>query len=273
MLRASTLVAAVIGSPVRHSRSPLLANAAFRASGLDWAFLAFEVAEGDGAAAVEAARVLGIRGLMVTMPHKAAVIPALDELTPAARDLGAVNSIARVDDRLIGDNTDGAGLVASLRAEDADPAGRHCVVLGAGGAARSIIRALGDAGASRVAVLNRTRGRAEAAAPLAGTAGVVGGPDEIAAADIVINATSVGMGADPDDPAALPLDPRLLRSGQIVLDAVYQPLETGLLRAASRAGARPIDGLGMLVHQAAISIAAWTGESPDVEAMSSAARA
>lgn len=271
-LTATTRLAAVIGAPVRHSRSPLLANAAFRAAGLDWAFMAFEVAAGQGAAAVAAARTLGIGGLMVTMPHKAEVIAALDDLTPAATALGAVNSISWHGDHLIGDNTDGPGLVAALAAEGVDVADQRCVVIGAGGAGRSIAWAFADAGADAVTIVNRNPERAEIAARLAGAVGSVGTPSDIGDADLIVNATSVGMGADPDDPTALPLDPALLRPGQVVVDAVYQPLETALLRAAARAGARPIDGLGMLVHQAAISIGRWTGVDPDIEAMTAAAR-
>lgn len=272
VITGHTRLAAVIGSPVRHSRSPLLANAAFEAAGADWRMVALEVAPGAGTAAVDAVRTLGLGGLMVTMPHKADVIPALDRLTPAAEALGAVNSIWWDGDVLVGDNTDGPGLVAALAHDGVDVAGRRCVVLGAGGAARSIVWALGAAGASSVGVCNRTRSRAEDAASLAGPIGSVAGDAEIAAAEIVVNATSVGMGADPDDPAALPLDPALLHPGQVVLDAVYQPLETALLRAARRAGAQPIDGLGMLVHQAAITIGRWIGTPPDVTVMDAAAR-
>ena len=273
VLRGSTRLAAVIGSPVRHSRSPLLANAAFQAAGLDWAFVAFEVAPGKAGEAVAAMRTLGLGGLMVTMPHKADVMAHLDRLTPAAEALGAVNSIAWEGDELVGDNTDGPGLVASLRADShLDPAGLRCVVLGAGGAARSVIWALGDAGAAEVAVVNRTEDRAAVAAALAGEVGRVGHEHDISQADLVVNATSVGMGAAEGSDGPVPLDPRLLGPAQTVVDLVYLPLETPLLRAAAACGARPVDGLGMLVHQAALSIARWTGQVPDVEAMARAAR-
>lgn len=269
----TTRLAAVIGDPVRHSRSPRLANAAFAAAGLDWLMVALTVPEGDGAAAVDAARVLGLGGLMVTMPHKAAVIPALDDLTPAARALGAVNSIAWEGDRLVGDNTDGPGLVDSLRADQGlDPAGLRCVVAGAGGAARSVVWALADAGAASVVVVNRTVERAEVAAALAGPAGRVGTALDVAEVDLVVNATSVGMGAAPDALGPLPFPGEALRPGQVVVDLVYQPLETPLLRAAAAAGAQPVDGLGMLVHQAARSIRRWTGVAPDVAAMADAVR-
>lgn len=235
--------------------------------------VAFEVAPGAAGAAVAAARTLGLGGLMVTMPHKADVISHLDAVTDRARALGAVNSIAWEGDQLVGDNTDGAGLVASLRQDQGiEVPGLSCVVLGAGGAARSVVWALAEAGATEVVVVNRTADRARVAAELAGPVGRVGTVAEVAEAQLVINATSVGMGADPGDIGAVPVPVNLLRSGQVVVDLVYQPLETPLLRAATAAGAVAVDGLGMLVHQAALSIERWIGEAADVAAMSAAAR-
>lgn len=272
-ITGATRLAAVIGSPVTHSRSPALANAAFAAAGLAWTMVAFEVGAGDGPAAVAAMRTLGIGGLMVTMPLKAEVIPALDRLTPAASALGAVNSIAWEGDQLVGDNTDGRGLVSSLRHDEGiDPAGLRCAVLGAGGAARSVIWALAHAGASEVVVVNRSAGRAASAAVLAGERGRVGGPADVAAAQLLVNATSVGMGAAPGDPGPLPCDASAVGPDQVVVDLVYQPLTTPLLALAQTRGARPVDGLGMLVHQAALSLARWTGVTPDVAAMTAAAR-
>ncbi|MCU1499241.1 MAG: aroE [Acidimicrobiales bacterium] len=272
-LLGTTRIAGVIGSPIRHSRSPLLANAAFGAAGLDWALAAFEVPVGAAGGAVAAMRALDLGGLMVTMPHKADIIGWLDGVTPAAAALGAVNSVAWVGSDLVGDNTDGPGLVSSLRAdEDFDPAGRRCVVLGAGGAARSVARALGDAGAAEVVVVNRTVERAVVAATLAGPVGRVGTEADIAGAELVVNATSIGMGSPTGAVAPLPIPAGSLRPGQVVVDLVYQPLLTPLLRAAGEAGARPVDGLGMLVHQAALSIERWTGARPDLAAMQAAAR-
>lgn len=272
-LRGSTRLAAVIGSPVRHSRSPALINAAFASAGLDWAFVALEVRPGDAAAAVDAMRVLGLGGMSVTMPHKHDVMAALDRVTPEAEALDAVNCIAWDDGQLVGHNTDGGGLLDAL---DADlglrPEGLRCAVLGAGGAARSVIRSLGSAGAAEVTVVNRTADRAEAAAELAGPVGRVGVPSDVREADLVVNATSVGMGARPDDHDASPLAADLLRPGQTVVDLVYLPVETPLLRLAAEAGARPVDGLGMLVHQAARAVHLWTGVVPDVSAMDAAAR-
>ena len=269
----STRVAAVIGSPVSHSRSPLLANAAFQAAGLDWACVAFEVSPGAAREAVAAMRTLSLGGLMVTMPHKGDVIPWLDRLSPAAAALGAVNSIAWEGTELVGDNTDGPGLLASLRVDSGiDPSGLRCAVIGAGGAARSVVWALAAAGAAEVIVVNRTQEKAEVAAALAGTSGRVGSPADVVVADLVINATSVGMGAGSDADGPLPMDPGLLGPHQTVVDLVYMPLKTPLLRAAAARGANPVDGLGMLVHQAALSIKRWTGIDPDLAAMARAAR-
>ena len=270
MITGATRVACVIGSPVRHSLSPALMNTAFRASGLDLVYTAFEVAPGAAPAALAAMRTLGFAGMNVTMPHKQAVFEGVDELDPAARALGAVNCVVPLaDGRLRGCNTDGAGFVASLRLDAGfDPAGREVVVIGAGGAARAIVDALARAGAARVTVVNRSTDRAVSAAALAGPNGVVGGADDVRTAHLVVNATSVGMGT-----GELPCDPDALRPGQLVADIVYHPLRTALLDAAEQRGAQTLDGLGMLVHQAAHAVELWTGVRPDAAAMRAAALA
>jgi shikimate dehydrogenase len=272
-ITGSTRLAAVIGSPVGHSRSPAIINAAFAAGGIDWRFVAFEVDPGRAVEAVDAMRALRLGGLSVTMPHKADVIAGLDRVSPVAEALGAVNCIAWEGTELVGHNTDGEGLLAALAADQGfDPAGRSCVVLGAGGAARSVVHALGRVGAARVTVVNRTPERAEAAAALAGDVGRVGEVDQVQDADLVINATSVGMGAAPGSTEPTPVPSHLLRSGQTVVDLVYQPLATPLLTAAAAQGAIAVDGIGMLVHQAALAITRWTGVEPDIGAMQRAAR-
>lgn len=273
-LRGTTRIAGVIGDPVRHSRSPALVNAAFAAAGLDWAYAAFEVAAGDGPAAVAAMRSLQLGGLSVTMPHKHDVIAALDGLSPSASVLGAVNCIAWDGGDLVGHNTDGAGLVASLATDhDIDLAGRRCLVLGAGGAARAVVHALAGASGEQVTVVNRTPARAEAAAALAGARGRVGDERDVSSADVVVNATSIGMGASPGADGPTPVAIDALGPGQVVVDLVYQPLDTPLLAGARQRGAVAIDGLGMLVHQAALAIALWTGVEPDIDVMAEAARA
>ncbi|HEX6420830.1 MAG TPA: shikimate dehydrogenase [Acidimicrobiales bacterium] len=272
----ATRAAGVIGWPARHSLSPTILNAAFAATGADWVYLAFEVPEGRGADAVAAMRALGLGGLSVTMPHKAAVYGAVDERTPVASALGAVNCVFWRGDRLVGDNTDGEGFLDALRLDHGiDPAGRRCVLVGAGGAGRAVARALGAAGAADVAVVNRSPAPAERAAALAGPAGRVGSPADVGAADLVVNATPLGMAgatAATGGPPALPVDPAALRPGQVVVDLVYHPEVTPLLRAADERGAAAVGGLGMLVHQAAHAFRRWTGGAAPVDAMAAAAR-
>lgn len=265
----TTSLAAVIGSPVGHSRSPAIHNAAFRALDLDWTYLAFDVAPGDAGRAIAAMRTLGLGGLSVTMPHKDAVVGLVDELSEDARLLGAVNCVTPRDGRLVGDNTDGAGFVASLTDAGVTVDGRSCVVVGAGGAARAVVLALRRAGAGSVTIVNRTAARAEQAAALAGSVGRVGSVGDVAHADLVVNATSVGMAGS----TATPFDVGLLRVDDppVVADLVYEPLVTPLLAAAAEAGAVTVDGLGMLVHQAAVAFESWTGLAPPVAAMRAAA--
>lgn len=269
---ATTRVAAVIGHPVRHSLSPVLHNAAFRALGLDWVYGAFDVEPGRGEAAVRSVATLGLGGLSVTMPHKDAAAAAVDELSPTAAALGAVNCVVNRDGLLVGENTDGAGFVASLRLDhQIDPVGMGCVVLGAGGAARSVIRALADAGAAEVAVVNRTPALGVQAAELAGTVGRAVGvsvsPAVIGEADLVVNATSIGMADGRSETPDTPFEPELIRPDQVVADLIVHPLRTRLLHEAEQRGARTVPGLGMLVHQAALAFEHWTGERAPVDVM------
>jgi shikimate dehydrogenase len=263
-----TPVVGVIGDPVDHSLSPRLHNAAFDALGLDWVSVAFPVADGEVAGAVVGMRALGIVGLSVTMPHKAAVAGLVDRLTPVAGALTAVNCIYRDGGSLVGDNTDGAGFVASLRrGADFDPAGRRCLVVGAGGAARAVVRALADGGATEVVVVNRTAERAAAAAALAGDRGRIGAPDDALTADLIVQATPAGMAGSQGAGDRPLVDAALLGTGQVAADLVYHPRETPWLLAAAAAGATPVGGLGMLVHQAAAQLERWTGQPAPVEAM------
>jgi shikimate dehydrogenase len=274
-------VAGVIGDPVRHSLSPALHNAAFQALGLDWVYVAFPVPAGQGPAAVVAMRALDLAGLSVTMPHKAEVLVGLDRLAPTAARLGAVNTIswaaAATDATLEGDSTDGAGFLDALRDDDGfNPARRSCVVLGAGGAARAVTLALAEAGAASVCVVARRLDAAAACAELAGPAGrtVVDGAlvaGVVEAADLVVNATPVGMAAG--DGLPFGLDAAVLHGGQFVADLIYAPATTPLLAAARSRGADTANGLGMLINQAARQVAIWTGRPAPIEAMSAAALA
>lgn len=267
----------MIGEPVRHSLSPLLHNAAFDALGLDWVSVGFAVPVGAVPAALDGMRALGIAGLSVTMPHKQAAHDAVDERSAVAARLGAVNCVTLRGDRLVGDSTDGEGFLAALaRGMGFDPRGRRCLVAGAGGAARAVVVALADAGAAEVAVVNRTRSNAEAAARLAGQAGRVGTPDDVAGADLVVQATPIGLAGEgaptetPDEYDQL-IDLGRLHRGQLVVDLVYRPSRTPLLEAAAARGAVTANGLGMLVHQAAVALQRWTGHAAPVEAMWEAA--
>lgn len=267
-ITGGTRLAALIGTPVGHSLSPALLNAAAASAGVDLAFVAFDVSPSAVGAALDGVRAFGLAGLSVTMPHKEAVAALVDERSDDAALLGAVNCVVPVGRGLLrGENTDGGGFVDSLRADDVEPSGLRCAVLGAGGAARAVVLALARAGAAEVVVVNRTPERAEAAAALAGPVGRVGEERAVREADLVVNATPLGMGDDP----AMPVDPSLLHAGQIVADLIYHPRRTPLLEAASAAGTLTVDGLGMLVHQAARAFELWTATVPDRQAMAVAA--
>jgi shikimate dehydrogenase len=268
----ATRLAAVIGSPVRHSLSPVLHNAAFAATVLDWVYVALEVAPGCVPEALAGMRALGIAGLSVTMPHKEAAATACDRLTDAAAALGAVNCVVPDGELLVGHNTDGPGFIAALETDGIDARGRRCVVLGAGGAARAVALALATAGADEVGIVNRTEARARQAVELLGERGRVVDPSSVDAtvgeAYLVVNATPIGMGRP--GPNDVPVDPRLLHEGQVVVDLIYGPTETPLLAAARQHGAVAVNGIPLLVHQAAIAFRLWTGVDAPVDAMAAA---
>jgi len=274
---SDTTLVGVVGYPVRHSLSPLLHNTAFAALELNWTSLAFEVAPGRVAGALEGVRALGLAGISVTMPHKAEVAALVDECTAVARALGAVNCVVNREGTLGGENTDGAGFLASLdRGAGFDPRGRRCLIIGAGGAARAVALALAGAGCADLAVLNRTAARADAVAALAGAVGRVGRLDDeadVAQADLVVNATPVGMAGTQAENEGWLVPPSLLHQGQVVADLIYAPRPTAWLAAAAEAGARTVDGLGMLVHQAAAQLELWTGLPAPVDRMWEAASA
>jgi len=280
---ARTPVLGVIGDPVHNSLSPVLHNAGLAEMDLDWVYVAFPVASADGPRAIDAARVLGVIGLSVTMPHKVAVIPGLDRLGPIAERLGAVNTVIARDGEMIGESTDGAGLIDALQHDQHwDAEGQRCVVLGTGGAARAVILALAEAGAIDVAVVGRNQVAAASAASLAGERARVGTIADISDAHLVLNATSVGMaggrgggagGAGGASSLPLGIEPARLEPGQLVVDLIYAPASTPLLDAAGQQGCRTANGLGMLVHQAGRQLAAWTGQMAPLAAMAAAGQA
>ena len=260
-------VAAVIGWPISQSLSPVIHNAAFRHQGDNWSYVAYPVEPGDASSAIAAMRSGGLQGLNVTMPHKDAVADLVDELDKSAESIHAVNTVVRTSDgRLRGYSTDGEGLLRAIRINaNWDPAGKKICVLGAGGAARSAVDAFSRAGVASIFVVNRTAEKAVQAIGDSNVA-VVGSQSNIHECDIVFNATSVGMGTDESLVSA-----ELLHEGQLVIDAVYHPLETRLLRDAKSRGATVLDGLWMLIHQACVAQALWLGREPDYQVMRNAA--
>ena len=270
---AATCVVGVMGDPVAHSLSPLLHNTAFAELGLDWISVGFRVPAGRTAAALDGSQ--GPRGPGAVGDHAAqgrgGPAPCRD-CHPWPVGWRPSTAWSTMDDGWRGENTDGAGLVAALRRRDRfDPRGRRCLVVGAGGAARAVIAALADAGAAEIVVVNRTPARATTALSLAGAVGRVGGPEDVPGCDLVVNATPVGM-AEVGAPGATgtspwPVEPSLLHEGQVVVDLVYHPAETAWMAAARAQGAAVSNGLGMLVHQAALQLAVWTGLDPPIEAM------
>jgi len=261
---------AVFGQPVAENPTQAMVEAAFRHHGLDWRYLTIEVAPADLGAAVAGARAMGFRGFNCTIPHKVAVIPFLDEIDPVARAIGAVNTVVNDGGRLKGYNTDWTGFVRSLEAH-VPAAGRRVALLGAGGAARAIAFGLREKGAT-LTILNR----AEEIAMARDLAGEIGCPfgdlsrtDAVAAADIVVNATSVGMAPLQDRTV---VDTSLLRPGQVVVDIVYNPMETRFLREAGARGCRTVPGCEMLLLQGVTQFELWTGRTAPVDLMRSVLR-
>ncbi len=268
-------ITAVFGKPVAENPTQVMVEAAYRHHGLAWRYLTLEVDPADLGDAVRGARAMGFAGFNCTIPHKVAVIPFLDEIAESARLMGAVNCVVRRGKKLVGENTDGKGFLKSLR-DIVDPSGKNILIFGAGGAARAIGVELALAGAARITVANRGKdrgrelaallaGRTKAKADYAPWQGRFKVPTE---ADVVINATSIGLFPDVD--AELPLDLETLQRRMVVADVIPNPPRTRLVRAAREKGCRVIDGLGMLVNQGVIGVKYWTGIDPDPAVMRAA---
>jgi shikimate dehydrogenase len=269
-LTGHTTVTGIIGEPVAHSRSPAIHNAAYQALGLDWVYVAFPVAVGSVRDALVGLAALGAAGCNVTMPHKAEAARACSRLEASAAALGVVNTVVTRPGCLVGSSTDGDGFVDAAREADVPLEGRSVLVVGAGGAARAVIHSLGAAGAQVAVAARRPEAAAEAAALAPGARAVALDEvaTELAASDLVVNATPLGMRGEPP-----PFDPTPVHAGQVVFDTVYAPPETPLLAAARERGAQTLNGLGMLVHQAARSFTLLTGKPAPLEVMWTAARA
>lgn len=273
-INSRTRLLGVMGWPIEHTLSPLIQNAAIRALGLNWVYTALPVPPDRVAEAIAGARAMGFVGMNVTYPHKAAAVAGMDELSPEAAAIGAINTIHFTDRGAIGYNTDVTGFTRTLT-EDAcfDVQGKTVLQLGAGGAGHAMVAGQGDGGAGRVIIFDvRLAAAAELAEQMGkaypntrfeALAGAEGIPEAAAAADLIANATPLGM--KPGDPSVI--DEHLIQSRHVVFDAVYRPFETPLLKAAARRGARTVSGLGMLGRQGCKSLAIWSGMQPDESLM------
>jgi shikimate dehydrogenase len=274
-ISGKTKVCGVIGDPIEHTMSPVMHNAAFKELGLDYVYVAFRVKGEELPRAIEGMRALGIRGFNVTIPHKVTIMPFLDELDSLARKIGAVNTIVNDAGSLRGYNTDASGFLRALRDRGFEPEGKQVAMLGAGGASRAISFVLAESGANLV-ILNRWQEldwaeelarqisdafKKEVKALESDETNLEAALDR---ADIVVNATSVGMSPHIDES---PVPARLLRPGMVVFDIVYNPLKTRLITEAAQAGAETVVGLDMLVWQGALSFEMWTGKKAPVELM------
>jgi shikimate dehydrogenase len=264
-------IVAVFGQPVAGNPTQYMMEKAFAQVGLDWRYLTLEVAPEGLADAVRGMRAMGFRGCNLTIPHKVEVIQYLDRTSEAASLMGAVNCVNRVDGELVGENTDGKGFVQSLK-QLTDPAGRNVVILGAGGAARAIAVEVALAGAAQITVVNRAEARGRELATLVNDRVRVpsryvkweGDYEVPPEADVVINATSIGLG---DAEARVPLAVGSLESDMVVADVIFNPPETRLIRDARARGCQTLDGLGMLVNQAVIAFKIWTSRDADPAVM------
>jgi len=270
-----TKLVGIIGFPIGHSLSPRMQNAAFQSMGLDYSYIPLEVESRRLFSAVTALRLLKFRGFNVTIPHKRRIMAALDDVASEARLIGAVNTVEIHHGRLIGYNTDGRGFLRALYdAGGTSVRGKRLMILGAGGAARAVAFQSALGGAASVLIANRSAARAaELVRDLALTparcsttalrwskASLKSGARE---ADIIVNATSVGM--KPGDRSPLPSD--VVTPQHLVCDLIYRPADTALLKQARRAGATAMNGIGMLVHQGALAFEIWTGQRAPVSVM------
>ena len=263
----------VFGHPVAENPTVVMLEAAFAELGLNWRYLTIEVLPADLGAAMQGLRAFNMRGVNLTIPHKVAVLEYLDEIRPAAALMGAVNTVVRDGDRLIGENTDGKGFMTALTADAGfSPQGKRAVVLGAGGAARAITVELSLAGVEHLTVVNRApeRGRELVALLNSGTpvkadfqpwADAYSIP---AGTDLLVNATSIGLFPNVDARPEIAYES--IVPGMVVCDVIIAP-STPFLDEARRHGARTLDGLGMLVYQGAIGFKLWTGLDAPVKVM------
>jgi len=276
-INGKTRVCAIIGDPVEHSLSPVMHNAAFQKLGLNLVYVAFKVTRNELKEAISGARSLGLRGLNVTMPHKNAVIKYLDGTDSTAKAIGAVNTILNEQGKLVGYNTDGKGAMIALQENGISIDEKKMLLLGAGGAAKAMAFHAAQE-VEELVIVNRTSEKAEQLAELlckkfgnkvkgrALSAEVL--EEELETTDILVNATSVGMNPDVN---RSPVPSDLLRHDLCVMDIIYNPLETKLLKDAKAVGAKVVSGLEMLLYQGAVAFEIWTNCPAPVDVMRKAA--
>lgn len=254
---------AVIGDPISHSLSPFMHDYWFQQHGIDASYIPLHVEPADLQHAIESMKLLGISGFNITLPHKQAVIPLLDQLDETAQHMNAVNTVSVKDRSFKGFNTDGDGFVRSLLSYPVDKE-KALLIVGAGGAARGIAFALERAGFTDVSITNRTFRRAQELAQETGSKALVMADAEVRLSDFgtIIQTTSVGLTEE-----ALPISLMHLGSGSVVADIIYNPLETPFLKQAEAKGCLVLNGVGMFVNQGAIAFEKWTGIRPDTEEM------
>lgn len=271
-ITGQTHVAAVVGDPVAHSLSPVIHNAAFASEAMDWAYVALPLESGSSGEVIEALRgawTLGLRGISVTMPHKAHAAEAAVERSALVEEIRVANTLVRSEDGWRAENTDVGGFRAFLTGDlGLGLSGSRCAIVGAGGAATAIAVALRDEGAAQVLVWNRTPGRSDAAVALAGSGGVAAGElTDLGGCDLVVGCVPAGA-IDASAYAAIPF-----ATDTTVVDLAYAPPHTPLMQAAEKAGASTHNGIGLLVNQAALQFELWTGRPAPIEVMSAAALA
>ncbi len=267
-----TDVYGIFGYPVKHSLSPLMQTAAFEAAGIDAVYVPFQVSPENLEKAVDGLKAMGIRGINVTVPLKEKIIHFLDFIDETAEFMGAVNTVKNVDGKLYGYNTDGDGFVDSLKEERIEVGGKKVLIIGAGGSAKAIAYSLLRNGVEKIVIANRTFEKAES---LAGRLSKIEMVEAVSLDylnsvvdkfDILINTTSVGM--KESDPSLF--DYSLIKPDTVVVDIIYKPFETELLKVAKSKGAKTINGLGMLIHQGARAFKILTDMESSVEVMKDA---
>ena len=264
---------ACLGDPVDGNPSGVMEEAAFAAKELNWRYITLRVTKENLKSAFDGLKAMGFRGFNLTMPHKRAIIPYLDELSEAAQIIGAVNTVVCRDGRWLGDNTDGKGFIAALALDSVSPMGKTVTILGAGGAARAIAVECALAGAKTIRIINRSRENGEQLVqllqektnaeaqylPWDGTASLP------ADTQILVNATCVGLHPNGDEKPDI--DYSGITEHMVVSDVVFNPVEPKFLQEAKQRGAKTVSGIGMLVQQGALGFTLWTGEDAPVDAM------